>query len=152
MAGRLLKKYLRQSIIWAEPNGGMVLARQSSWGEINKKNKTTWQTHWETTIAGSRLVGLPWKWSWRYLRAGGDTGARGGHLQCWVMEFRLYYAGVQKGRRGVRRRAMLSRGLWQEIQGRREAGGATNTGWRVPMGVGRQGLLRRGFGCVLSLW
>lgn len=61
------------------------------------------------------------------------------------MELRLYYAGMERSGRCVRRRATWSSGLWQEIQGGREVGGTTHTRWRVPVGVGRQGCSEEAF-------
>ena len=57
------------------------------------------------------------------------------------MELRLYYAGMERSGRCVRRRATWSSGLWQEIQGGREVGGTTHTRWRVPVGVASNLLL-----------
>ena len=61
------------------------------------------------------------------------------------MELRLYYAGTERSGRCVRRRATRSGGLWQEIQGGREMGGATHTRWRVQVQGGRQGCSEEAF-------
>ena len=51
----------------------------------------------------------------------------------------------------MRRRATRSGGLWQEIQGGREVGGATHTRWRVRVRGEGRAAQKRLLLCVESL-